>query len=183
MTEDRSPLAVLETISRAADLPQRQIAKSTGLNLAKVNYVLRKLKDKGFVKLKRVRENPHKLRYLYLLTPEGVKEKSRLTYRFMQRTLREYNRAEGRIRESVELMVARGIGRVLLWGNTEITRLCLEVLSAMDGTVRVVGVVDPSGLHPKALHPSQARAMDVDAVVVCEPEAEVPAGMEVWRLV
>jgi MarR family transcriptional regulator, temperature-dependent positive regulator of motility len=184
MTEDHSILQILETLSESADAPQRQIAASTGLNLAKVNFVLRKLKDKGFVKLKRVRDNPHKLKYLYLLTPDGVKEKSRLTYRFMQRTLKEYNQAESRIRDSVELMVAHGIRRVVLWGHTEITRLCLRVIQSIGAEVRVMGVVDPSGKHPNALHPSQVEAMDVDAVVVCEPDIDgIPIGTEVWKLV
>jgi MarR family transcriptional regulator, temperature-dependent positive regulator of motility len=184
MSEERSTLQVLETISVAADSPQRKIAESTGLNLAKVNFVLKKLVDKGFVKLKRVRDNPHKLRYLYLLTPEGLSEKSRLTYRFMQRTLKEYSQAESRIRDSVELMVAQGIRRVIMWGNTEITKVCLRVLSSMDGQVKIVGVVDPSGRHPNALHPSQVQSLDVDAVVVCKPDAEgIPSGLDIWRLV
>ena len=69
--DDRTALAVMELLEASADVPQRRIAALTGVNLAKVNFILRRLIDKGFVKLKRVRENPHKLRYLYLLTPEG----------------------------------------------------------------------------------------------------------------
>ena len=62
----------LETLVASADTHQRQIAAKTGLNLAKVNFVVRHLVERGLVRLKRVRDNPHKLRYLYLLTPEGV---------------------------------------------------------------------------------------------------------------
>lgn len=184
MTEDRSILSVLESLSDSADLPQRKIAARTGLNLAKVNFVLRKLVDKGFVKLKRVRDNPHKLRYLYLLTPEGMAEKSRLTYNFLQRTLKQYNQAERRVAESVESMIAQGIRRVVLWGETELTDLCLRIISEIDGDVRIVGVIDPTGKNPRAIHPDSLASLDVDAVIVCEAELpELPQDISVWRLV
>ncbi len=184
MTEDHSVLSVLESISDSADLPQRKIAAKTGLNLSKVNFVLKKLVDKGFVKLKRVRDNPHKLRYLYLLTPDGMAEKSRLTYRFLQRTLKQYNQAERRVADSVESMLAQGVKRIVLWGDTEITDLCLRLLGELDGDVKVVGVIDPTGKNPRAIHPDGLPSLDVDAVVVCEAELpDLPNEISVWRLV
>ncbi len=184
MTEDQSTLSVLEALSEAADLPQRGIAERTGLNLAKVNFVLRALVDKGYVKLKRVKANPHKRRYLYLLTPEGVSAKSRLAYHFVQRTLRQYAAVEDRVAESVERMAARGVRRVVLWGATEITELCLRVLKRSDAPLKVVGVIDPSGRHPQALSVEQLAAVAPDAVIVCEPEAAgLPAGLEAHWLV
>ncbi|MBW1811718.1 MAG: hypothetical protein JRJ87_26250, partial [Deltaproteobacteria bacterium] len=47
-----------------------------------------------------------------------------------------------------------------------------------------VGVVDPTGRHPNALHPSQVQSLDIDAVVVCKPDAEgIPKGLDIWKLV
>lgn len=184
MTEDLSTLSVLETLSEAADLPQRQIAAKTGLNLAKVNFVLKALVDKGYVKLKRVRDNPHKLKYLYLLTPEGVAAKSRLAYHFVQRTLRQYADVEDRVAESVHAMVDAGVRRVVLWGSTEITGLCTRVMAELDGQVKVIGVIDPTGQDPAALSLDQLAALSADAIVVCQPEAgDLPDAIPVYWLV
>jgi len=184
VTEDLPTLSVLETLSEAADLPQRQIAARTGLNLAKVNFVLKALVEKGYVKLKRVRDNPHKLKYLYLLTPEGVAAKSRLAYRFVQRTLRQYADVEDKVAESVRSMVDQGVHRVVLWGCTEITSLCTRVMGELDGLLKVVGVVDPTGADPAALTLDQLDALSADAIVVCQPEADdLPEGIPVFWLV
>jgi EPS-associated MarR family transcriptional regulator len=186
MSEDRSILSILETLAASADAPQRFIAAQTGLNLAKVNFVMRRLIDKGFVKLKRVRDNPHKWRYLYLLTPEGISEKSRLTYTFLQRSLKEYHEAERRVKASIEEMLAQGVRKIVLYGNNEITDLCLRLLEQMsDGKrISVLGVVDEMERHPLSISPSQVVGLGVDAVVVCDAEvSKLPRGIQVRRLV
>jgi EPS-associated MarR family transcriptional regulator len=184
LTDDTTTLTVLEALAESADLPQRQLAARTGLNLAKVNFVLRALKDRGWVKLKKVRDNPHKLKYLYLLTPEGLAAKSQLAYRFVQRTLRQYADVEQKVTESVADMAAKGVHRVVLWGCTEITELCTRVMGQSDDGLRVVGVIDPCGLDDKALAPDQFAALEADAVVVCQAEAsDLPAGVEVFWLI
>ena len=60
-------------------ITQRELARTTGLNLKKVNYCLQKLLEKGYIKFQRVRKNPDKRSYLYILTPAGLKAKSQLT--------------------------------------------------------------------------------------------------------
>ncbi|MCP4604318.1 MAG: winged helix-turn-helix transcriptional regulator, partial [Proteobacteria bacterium] len=72
-------LSVLDAISLNSKVSQRDLSKATGLNLAKVNFLLRRLAEKGFVKLRNISKNPNKLGYLYFLTPRGLTEKSRLT--------------------------------------------------------------------------------------------------------
>ena len=183
MSEDHSILTVLETLAETSDLPQRELARQTGLNLAKVNFVLRRLVEKGFVKLNRVRDNPHKLRYLYLLTPEGIAEKSRLTYRFLRRTLQEYGDVERRVQDNVESLAARGVKSVVLWGAGEIADLFLRVIERSGNGITILGVVDPSGRHPRSIHPSTLVGLSVDAAVVCDGDGVgIPAGMTIWRL-
>ena len=183
LKEDASTLSVMESLSGEADIHQRKIASQTGLNLAKVNFVLKKLVAKGFVKLQRVRDNPFKRRYLYLLTPDGLAEKSRLTYRFLQRTMKQYQDAESKVADSIESMHARGVRSVVLWGNTGITDLCLRVFEQMDGGLQVLGVVDQTGSHPMAIHPSRLAGLDPDAIFVCDADAEeLPADLPAWRL-
>ena len=59
-------------------------------NLGKLNYVLKELKKKGLVKINNFKNNPNKSGYLYLLTPKGISEKTKVTIKFMQRKMHEY---------------------------------------------------------------------------------------------
>ena len=69
---------------------QRELAKELGISLGSVNYCLKALIHKGFIKLSNFNENPNKLGYLYLLTPMGIAEKTSLTAKFLQRKIKEY---------------------------------------------------------------------------------------------
>jgi len=69
---------------------QRELAGSLGLSLGKVNYCLKALVDKGFVKAENFKNSNNKLAYSYMLTPTGVEEKVRVTYQFYRRTEAEY---------------------------------------------------------------------------------------------
>ena len=81
---------IRRSIKNQPDLTQRDIAKSLKLSLGKVNYCIKSLKDKGLIKINNFKKNPNKIGYLYILTPRGLSEKSKLTIKFMKRKLREY---------------------------------------------------------------------------------------------
>jgi EPS-associated MarR family transcriptional regulator len=61
-----------------------------GISVGKLNYCLRALTDKGWVKANNFRRSDNKLAYAYILTPTGLEEKSRLTKAFLQRKLVEF---------------------------------------------------------------------------------------------
>ena len=82
---------VLNLIEQNPELSQRQLASELGISLGKVNYCLRALIEKGFVKSQNFKKSDNKTAYLYLLTPKGVREKTRVTHRYLQRKLREYD--------------------------------------------------------------------------------------------
>jgi EPS-associated MarR family transcriptional regulator len=69
---------------------QRELSREMGVSLGKVNYCMKKLTEKGWVKLTNFSHNPNKMGYAYLLTPSGIEEKSRLTFSFLKRKLIEY---------------------------------------------------------------------------------------------
>jgi len=73
-------------------MTQRQMAKELGLSLGKTNYVVRALVDKGWVKLTNFKRSDNKIGYIYLLTPEGISEKSVLAQNFLKRKSEEYNK-------------------------------------------------------------------------------------------
>lgn len=70
---------------------QREVASSLGMSLGKVNYCLKALIEKGFVKAENYRNSNNKLAYFYVLTPSGISEKAELTREFLARKMREYD--------------------------------------------------------------------------------------------
>jgi EPS-associated MarR family transcriptional regulator len=81
---------VLRLIEENPHASQREIASALGLSLGGVNYCLRALVGKGLLKIENFRKSGNKLGYLYLLTPEGITEKARLTEDFLRRKMAEY---------------------------------------------------------------------------------------------
>ena len=81
------------------EMTQRELAEALGVSLGAANYCLKALVQKGWVKLGNFQNNPNKLRYLYLLTPLGLTAKTRLTARFLQRKLAEYEALKAEIEE------------------------------------------------------------------------------------
>jgi EPS-associated MarR family transcriptional regulator len=83
-------LKILKRIQANSEISQRQLAQELGVSVGKVNYCLRALIDKGFVKAGNFKRSPNKMAYLYLLTPTGIEEKASLTTRFLKRKIAEH---------------------------------------------------------------------------------------------
>lgn len=138
--EDLGLLAVMDALEEKDEISQRELARVTGLNLKKVNYCLHKLLEKGHVKFEHVRRNPDKRTYLYILTPAGLKAKSKLTYGFLKFTLDFYNQVEGKLKASLLAMTSAGIRRIVLFGRSDAARIVVEIAGEM--SVHVVGISD-----------------------------------------
>jgi EPS-associated MarR family transcriptional regulator len=72
------------------DLTQRELVQSLGMSVGSVNYYLKTLVDKGWVKMKNFSYSKNKFGYIYVLTPTGLAEKSMITQRFLRRKMDEY---------------------------------------------------------------------------------------------
>ena len=81
---------------------QRAIASELGVSLGSVNYCIKALIGKGFLKVENFRKSSNKLGYAYLLTPSGVSEKAKLTVSFLKRKQQEYYRLEQEISDLQE---------------------------------------------------------------------------------
>ncbi|RLQ21186.1 MarR family EPS-associated transcriptional regulator [Seongchinamella sediminis] len=90
MTSSESHLRVLRELEETPDITQRELARRLGVSLGAINYCLKALVEKGWVKMEGFGRNENKLRYAYLLTPRGITAKTRLTSLFLKRKLREY---------------------------------------------------------------------------------------------
>ena len=84
-------LNLLRKIQSKPMASQRELAKELGFSLGKLNYCLKALKNKGLIKMKNFEKNPNKINYIYVLTPKGISEKSKLTVNFMRRKMKEYD--------------------------------------------------------------------------------------------
>ena len=91
MKDDQDYLNLLRQIKKKPEASQRELADELGFSLGKLNYCLKALKDKGLVKIKNFEKNPKKINYLYILTPEGLSAKTKLTVNFMKRKMKEYD--------------------------------------------------------------------------------------------
>ena len=83
-------LQILRFLDKVPNSNQRNISKNLGLSLGKINYTLKALRQKGYIKLNNFKINKKKRNYLYILTPNGIFLKSKLAYKFMKIKFKEY---------------------------------------------------------------------------------------------
>ena len=90
MNDNQDHFNTLRKIQNKPNSTQRELAVQLGFSLGKLNYCLKALKNKGLVKISNFKKNPSKVNYIYMPTPKGITEKSKLTINFMQRKMKEY---------------------------------------------------------------------------------------------
>lgn len=97
--QDEITYKLLKSIEENPSQSQRELSVSLGISLGKLNYCLKALIDKGLVKAGNFRKNPQKQDYLYLLTPQGIEEKAKVTMRFLKRKVKDYEELKREIEE------------------------------------------------------------------------------------
>ena len=90
MPNQQSKYQLLKSLEQDANLTQSQLSEELGISLGKVNYCLKNLIQKGFIKINNFKNSNHKLQYSYLLTPTGIEEKTKLTIEFLKVKTAEY---------------------------------------------------------------------------------------------
>ena len=90
---------LLKLLEPNPELSQREVARELGISLGKVNYCLKALVDRGWIKAANFKNSRNKSAYMYLLTPRGIEEKTRVTARFLQTKMREYEALRAEIEQ------------------------------------------------------------------------------------
>ena len=85
-------LKLMLEIEKNSSINQRALAKKFNVSLGKINYCIKALIDLGLIKIDNFSNAQNKLQYLYLLTPQGIAAKARLTKKFLKIKLDEYNK-------------------------------------------------------------------------------------------
>ena len=90
MDKEEIHFDLLRRLESNPNYTQRELSKELGISLGKVNYCIKKLTEKGLIKLMNFSRNPNKAGYAYFLTPKGIEEKGMLTISFLKYKMEEY---------------------------------------------------------------------------------------------
>lgn len=131
---------LLNAVTQSPDVTQRALAKRIGVALGLTNLMLRRLATKGYIKI----VNVHKSRLQYLITPQGVMEKARLTREYIEYSLFFYRNVRTFLRERLTQLAEEGRKRVLLYGTGELAEI--SVLTMQEVGLTLAGVVETAPL-------------------------------------
>jgi len=92
---------LLRKIQKNPKISQRKLAEKLGFSLGKINYCLKALQKKGLIKVENFKKNSKKINYLYVLTPKGISEKTKLTINFMKIKIKEYDELKSEIDKKI----------------------------------------------------------------------------------
>lgn len=137
-------MALLEHIEVDPDVSQASLADLLGVAVGTVNWHLKRLIAKGYVKVKRAQRR--KLRYI--ITPEGIAFRARLTINYIENSMRLYRRLRQRVRELLIEVRRAGYDQVQIEGEGDIADICR--LSCLEQNIKVVehGSSNPKGKMP-----------------------------------
>ena len=137
--ESHRELKVLEAISANERTTQRGLAAHLGIALGLANLYLKRLVRKGYIKCVTIPSN----RVLYLITPKGLAEKTRLTYEYMEFSLHLYGEVRKHLRTVLQPLAAAGHRRIAIYGTGEAAELAY--LSIKEAGLELTAVFDGAG--------------------------------------
>jgi DNA-binding MarR family transcriptional regulator len=119
-TDHDRDLTILEHIEQDPDATQASLASQLGVAVGTVNWHLKRLVEKGYVKVRRVERR--KLRYI--ITPEGIALRTRLAIDFIQNSFRIYRLVRERMSVALDEVLSNGTHRVRLTGDGDVAEIC-----------------------------------------------------------
>ncbi|MDO9206083.1 MAG: MarR family EPS-associated transcriptional regulator [Methylotenera sp.] len=99
MLTDEYRYKILKLVETKPDISQRELAAALGISLGKTNFCLKALITVGLLKTENFRNSKNKLAYMYLLTPSGIEEKAKITVRFLQYKMQQYEALQAEIED------------------------------------------------------------------------------------
>ena len=131
-TEENRELVLLEQIEYDPDVTQASLAAQLGVAVGTVNWLLKRLVEKGLIKVKRAQRR--KLRYI--ITPEGIAYRARLTVNYIETSLRLYRNTRQRVGDILRELKKNGYTQVRLEGQGDIADICR--LSCLEQGIDIV---------------------------------------------
>jgi DNA-binding MarR family transcriptional regulator len=126
--EGLTDYSILKTIESDSTISQRGLSSQMKINVASVNFALKRLVKKGFIRM--VGVNPRRIQYF--ITPEGLREKIQLAYSFFGRNLHFYKE----IRSDIESRIVKAINgketEIAIYGVSELSEITYMAVMAMN---------------------------------------------------
>ncbi len=97
MPRSEEVLKILKEVKDNPNVTQRELSIRLGISLGKINFLLKALIEKGFIKTRNFKTSGNKKAYWYILTPSGIEAKAKITLHFLKRKLQEYEQIEKQI--------------------------------------------------------------------------------------
>jgi len=143
-------LILLEQIERDPDVTQASLAALLGVAVGTVNWHIKRFIAKGYVKVKRAQRR--KLRYI--ITPDGLAFRARLTVNYIETSMNLYRRTRLRVRELLAEVKESDYHQVLIAGEGDIADICrltcleqaIDVVTTPDGANPSLPVIEVSGM-------------------------------------
>jgi len=130
---------ILDALDSQQITTQRELAAHAGVSLGQVNYVLKSLLERGFVKIGNFRRSSQKIKYVYNLTPKGLEAKASLTGKFVMLKLKEYNDVRKRLAEKLVDIAKEGQCRVFFVGPSVVSGLLDSIIIEKSLNMMLVG--------------------------------------------
>jgi DNA-binding MarR family transcriptional regulator len=125
---------LLEQIELDPDITQATLANRLEVSVGMVNLYLKRLVAKGYIKVKRAQRR--KLRYI--ITPEGIALRARLTVNYIESSMKLYHRTRQRVREHLGQVHQAGFNAVILSGDGDIADICR--LTSLEQGIQVIEI-------------------------------------------
>jgi len=119
-SEGTRELALLESIELDPDVTQANLATQLGVAVGTINWHIRRLIEKGYIKIKRAERK--KLRYI--ITPEGIALRARLTVDFVEQQFNLYRRTRQHVKEHLDQVKQVGFHSIRLVGEGDVADIC-----------------------------------------------------------
>ena len=154
-------MVLLEQIERDPDITQASLAAQLGVAVGTVNWHIKRLVSKGYVKVKRAQRR--KLRYI--ITPEGIAFRARLTVQYIDNSMRLYRRIRARVRELLTEVRKAGYSQVYIDGEGDIADICR--LTCLELDIRVIEIhAEKSNPNGAGLHYPAVPVLEIHGTKV-----------------
>lgn len=164
-SQDIRTLRLLEAFEEEEQTSQRELARRLDISLGLVNAFLKRLARKGYFKITNLPAN----RVSYLLTPQGMAEKSRLTCEYIRYSFDYYRQTRTRLTAIFQRLVGLRARNIVFWGAGELAEIAY--VSLTDTSLRLVAIVDPARageffMGRVVLGPEDLVALDYDYLLI-----------------
>ena len=164
-TNQLRTLRLLEEIEQNHSPSQRYLAKQLNVSLGLVNSFVKRLAKKGYFKITTIPKN----RVKYILTPQGVAQKTKLTYEYIHYSYQFYKDARGKVREIFEDLAQQNTRRVVFYGMGHFAEIAY--ISLQETPMKMVAMLDDAKVGERFMEmtvesPEQIKHLAYDAIII-----------------